>query len=315
MIIKPDYYDDFKCTASSCKHNCCIGWEIDIDSETAQKYAAISGAFGDRLRSRIADGDPPHFILGEKERCPFLNEKNLCEIILTLGEENLCQICTDHPRFHNELPDRIETGVGLCCEEAARLILGQKERMILLGEQETSDEIILIRNQIIALMQKRELPISERLTTMLDSVDAQPSKRDPGEWIEFLLTLERLDDDWTRALTFLQKHWQTADYSGFDRYMEDRQTEYEQFVLYLVYRHLANACDAQDLSVRTGFVVWGYVLLHAFGAAIWQKTGEFTFAQQCEVARLFSSEIEYSEENFDSILDELEWDMYEQKFN
>ena len=31
MLVYPDYYPEFRCSASACKHNCCIGWEIDID--------------------------------------------------------------------------------------------------------------------------------------------------------------------------------------------------------------------------------------------------------------------------------------------
>ena len=34
-IFAPDYYRDFKCSAGNCKHSCCIGWEIDIDEDTA----------------------------------------------------------------------------------------------------------------------------------------------------------------------------------------------------------------------------------------------------------------------------------------
>ena len=36
--IKPNYYYEFKCIASDCRHNCCIGWKIDIDDETEINY-------------------------------------------------------------------------------------------------------------------------------------------------------------------------------------------------------------------------------------------------------------------------------------
>ena len=32
-IFAPSYYKKFKCIADKCHHNCCIGWEIDIDDE------------------------------------------------------------------------------------------------------------------------------------------------------------------------------------------------------------------------------------------------------------------------------------------
>ena len=46
IFTKPDYYDTFKCKANLCTDNCCIGWEIDIDENTYEKYKNIkNGCF------------------------------------------------------------------------------------------------------------------------------------------------------------------------------------------------------------------------------------------------------------------------------
>ena len=119
---RPAYYDSFQCIASACTDNCCIRWEIDIDEASLEFYRRQAGTFGERLQKNIAM-DPPHFILDESERCPFLNQKNLCDIILNLGEKSICQICTDHPRFYDWYENGMEAGIGLCCEEAAKKIL------------------------------------------------------------------------------------------------------------------------------------------------------------------------------------------------
>ena len=309
LYVVPDYYRDFRCIAGACQHSCCIGWEIDIDDETATYYRTLDGALGDRLREHIAWEDPPHFVLGEKERCPFLNGHNLCDIITELGEERLCGICSDHPRFRNELPGRIETGIGLCCEEAARLILSRKEpvRLLAEGEDEAQDEILALRDEVILLLQERTRPVSERVEEMLRLCGASVPKRTTGEWCEFLLTLERLDETWTKELEHLRDSWQGINLYGFDQYMVSRQTEYEQLLVYLVYRHLANAADEVDLAARAAFAAWGFELVRILGALTWQKTGELPFARQQELARLFSSELEYSEENLEQLLDVLAW--------
>jgi lysine-N-methylase len=146
--VYPEYYKNFKCTASACRHTCCRGWEIDIDAGTAEKYAEAPGEFGRRLRENISNEGGPHFILAGEERCPFLNGENLCDVILTLGEEALCGICTDHPRFRTFLSDRTETGLGLCCEEAARLLLTENKPVRLTGEGTetlTGEEKALLR--------------------------------------------------------------------------------------------------------------------------------------------------------------------------
>lgn len=119
-IRKPSYFERFKCTASACGDNCCIGWEIEIDGETAESYGKASGPLGDRLRRSI-EWEEPHFIL-DRERCPFLNGENLCDIIQALGEHSLCEICREHPRFYDWFDGLTEAGVGLCCEAAGRLI-------------------------------------------------------------------------------------------------------------------------------------------------------------------------------------------------
>ena len=125
IYIKPCFYDNFKCKADKCTDNCCIGWEIDIDDETLEKYNAVSGDFGDILRANIIkspDGSNC-FKLKEKERCAFLNENNLCDIIINCGENALCDICREHPRFYEWFPGVTECGLGLSCEEVCRIIL------------------------------------------------------------------------------------------------------------------------------------------------------------------------------------------------
>ena len=33
LTVYPDYYKKFNCKKEKCRHNCCVGWEIDIDDE------------------------------------------------------------------------------------------------------------------------------------------------------------------------------------------------------------------------------------------------------------------------------------------
>lgn len=56
-------------------------------------------------------------------RCSFLNEENLCNIQLTLGEEYLCNTCAIYPRRINDINGVTERSLTVSCPEAARLIL------------------------------------------------------------------------------------------------------------------------------------------------------------------------------------------------
>ena len=131
-IWAPDYYPLFHCTAGSCRHTCCAGWEIDIDEESLRRWDQKEDPFAERVRACIAREAVPHFALLPGERCPLLREDGLCDMILCWGAEELCQICADHPRFRNFWTGRTELGLGLVCEEAARLILTREAPMRLI---------------------------------------------------------------------------------------------------------------------------------------------------------------------------------------
>ena len=305
MHIYPDYYDKFRCIASKCKHNCCIGWEIDIDADTLSYYNSVTGDFSKRLKDNIELSDTPHFKLSSNERCPFLNDKNLCDIITTLGEDKLCDICSQHPRFHNELPDRIESGLGLCCEEACRIILSQNEKVKLVSDEEinTDDDIILLRDKVIDVLQNRDKHLSERIDDMLSLCSTTGNEYSISELCDILLSLEQLDEKWGELLKELKANCDRVDTDTFDTYMADRQSEYEQFCVYLIYRHFANSPDLFEAQCRACFVKLAYNLVRTLGALIYSKKGSFDLSEQLELIRLFSSEIEYSDENLYTLFD------------
>lgn len=123
-VIAPRFFSAFHCIADRCSDSCCIGWEIDVDPESEAFYRAQSGEIGNRLRAALEAGaDNVHFRLGTDERCPFLNGQNLCDLYIALGPEHLCAICREHPRFYSWWGSFVEAGLGLCCEEACRLLL------------------------------------------------------------------------------------------------------------------------------------------------------------------------------------------------
>lgn len=302
-LVFPDYYKNFKCIKEKCRHNCCIGWEIDIDEDKLELYNSVTGPLGKRLKENISLENTPHFILGENERCPFLNENNLCELIINLGEDSLCEICALHPRFQNELPDRTEIGLGLSCEAAAEIIIGNTNTVKLIGNIKTDDEIILLRDSIIDILQDRTHTISERIKKMLELCKTDFTYN--NNWCDIFLSLERLDNKWTNILNTLKTGYKTADFQSFDNYMQNRATEYEQFLVYIIYRHFANSVDLEYTAVKAKFAALAYSLIYNIGAVLFTQNGDFNFEIQIDIIRMFSSEIEYSDENLYDIFDRL----------
>ncbi len=305
MKVYPRYYKDFKCIANKCKHNCCIGWEIDIDECTYEFYKSIKGDFGKRLSDFISTEDTPHFILQKDERCPFLNDNNLCDIITTLGENALCDICDLHPRFNNELPDRIECGLGLCCEEACRLIITNKEKTTLLCDTDikTDDEIIILRDEVIDTLQNREFKLQDRIDNMLKLCGTGYVKRSLVEYAEILLSLEILDDEWKKTLSVIESDVSNQDINSFLKYMNDREHEFEQLCVYLIYRHFANSPDVICARDRARFTAFAFDFFCKLGAYSLKNTGSYATPLHLDLVRMFSAEIEYSDENIYTLYD------------
>lgn len=125
-IIAPDYFLDFSCLAGKCQHSCCVGWDIGIDRDTAEKYKSMHGPLEKKMKTCIKYSDEKaFFILDDEGRCPFLNDDNLCEIVLNCGEECLPRICNVFPSFMRSFSDRYEVNMRLSCEEACRIILSR----------------------------------------------------------------------------------------------------------------------------------------------------------------------------------------------
>lgn len=203
--LVPNYYQQFKCKADKCRHTCCAGWEIDIDPDTLDLYQSMGGPLGKELHDNIlSDGNTASFnLVGKEERCPFLNDNNLCRLILERGDEELlCDICHEHPRFYNYHDNMIEKGLGLACEEAARIVLGAREEFTLIPSFPDTDEVpqytetaYIQRDEDIKIMTDRSLPLSSRIDRVCG-----PSKLDSVARAKLFSSLEILDPEWQRIL-------------------------------------------------------------------------------------------------------------------
>ena len=139
-VYVPNYYNKFKCIADKCTDNCCIGWGIDIDSESFERYKSLGEEPRAELMKTIELGETISFKCDKNGRCANLDERGLCRIISRLGEGYLCQICRDHPRYFNMVGDRCEGGVGIACEVAADLVLSM-DSMPEIQQIDSPDEV------------------------------------------------------------------------------------------------------------------------------------------------------------------------------
>ena len=343
----PSFYPFFACTASACSDNCCIGWEIDIDSRTAGRYRSLSQSdspLARRLREDICWDFPPHFRLTAGERCPFLNEQNLCDIYLHLGEDALCEICDQHPRFHEWFCDYKESGLGLCCEEAARLLLSDPEPLRLqtvttdekpdldLFDPDLLRELLQLRGQLFSLLQDRSLSLFERFTRLLrlgslaqwqlnnselpfslasDSPlpcagNAEPGAQPLRELLGFLAGLEPIDPQWPAYLQDLSRRLEEllAHRQDFLSACAPQLYVYEKLCTYTLYRYLHKAVWDGDLFSRVKFAVCFALLALLQDLDTFSLTGALPLRDQILHTKAISKELDYSEENLDAFCDQ-----------
>ena len=324
-FIKPNFYDQFRCTASACSDTCCAGWEIDIDPDTREYYENLEGEFGDRLREQIEElpEGTACFRLGEGERCPFLTEDNLCEVILELGEKALCEICREHPRFYEQIGDRMEMGVGLCCEEACRLLFEEKEPITFItttvGElpdviilPDSGMEIYRLRDEVFRLVQDRTLPLRVRMHRLLEfgetvqkriCGEASPADMPTEEKLpmardalfQYMETLEPYDDTWPETVHLLED-------ASLAVNLDDIDGGYENLMVYFLYRHFARGALDGRIAARVKFCAVSVWFICLMNTRCLSETGEFTPWDRIVCTKDYSKQVEYSAENMEDML-------------
>ncbi len=303
-IYAPSYCEKFKCKADKCTHSCCIDWEIDIDERTYEKYKALNTDFSkDILKNVENDECGAHFSLDKNGRCKNLDERGLCKIITELGEGYLCDICRLHPRFFNTVGGVLEMGLGLSCEEAVRLALEEKGKFTLvkIGEEGGDEEDVpqldvrSLRECVVAFFENTEGGFLEKLNAVSEKYGVRPDLYAYDEWIEFLLSLEILDGEWRALLSSSVSKEPKVSSEAFD-------SCYENLFKYLVYRHVSVADTELSFLSRLAFAVLSAMLVKSLA----EREEDLTKERLFEIVRLFSSEIEYSEENTENLIFEIE---------
>lgn len=312
MIVAPNYYKDFKCIAQKCKNSCCIGWEIDIDSETLEIYQSIKGDFGERLKNSINfSAETPHFITDKNSRCPFLNKNGLCDIITEFGEDGLCQICYDHPRFRNFFGDIEEIGLGLCCEAAAELILKNENKfsLILLDEYSKNNTdlnaqlsifegVFKSREELFSIFQNRELPLTARIKKAAEIYKIIPLLNDTVSLIKKYRALERLDPKWDDFLTQTENKNYNLQYI-LSKAEKKIPLPTEQLLCYFSYRYFASESVKENAKGAVNFILEATYFCLLLCISVFDEPN---LANLTEICRRFSLEVEYSEENIALLL-------------
>lgn len=168
-ISKISYYDKFKCIADKCKFTCCEGWDVAIDSDTYSRWKKIDD---NNLLSNVKVnkcGGKKEYLINKKtsERCLFLDDKGLCNIVKERGEEYLSLTCRTFPRIENIFEDLKEISLSCACPEVVEIISNMDSGIEMYNEGfDNSYEYLLelkIRENIVNIINIENLELDKKL--------------------------------------------------------------------------------------------------------------------------------------------------------
>ena len=172
-----------------------------IDEASLDKYEALTGPFGNRLRNSIDWEEESFFQYGS--RCAFLNEEDLCDIQKELGENYLCDTCKMYPRHVEEYEGLREYSLSLSCPKAAEMILQNQKKVTFLEweteEEEEFEEFDFLmftqledaRNILYAVIQNRDISFEKREWLCAELAEAMQESIDKNQFFEIDALLEQ----------------------------------------------------------------------------------------------------------------------------
>ncbi len=318
-VFVPTYFDKFSCIAGRCPDTCCIGWEVDIDPDTACKYRTISGSVGDKIKNHLTvdESGCEIFTLCEGDRCPFLDNHSLCEIQLVAGEQYLSKTCRLFPRFFDDFGNIREMGLGFGCPEAARIMLEDNDPFGLKLFEECADDgeeidreflsaLIRLRAEIIDVLEKDDQDFKQKVKSVLclardfqQQLDGEDfydeyHHRNPETLFSILENMEFIKD---QRKEFIRKCKDSPKNTGvFVLYQRD----FEILLKYYVFRYLLKSTYDYDVLTKVKYGVFACAVI----GRIYAYCGCPDFDTRVKIMYSYSKEVEYSDINMD-LLDEV----------
>lgn len=359
-INVPNYYTSFSCIMDKCVNNCCKGgWLVEVDSKTVEKYRQME----DRTLydSLFLDEEGDYCFKSECGRCPHLDEEGFCNIHKNMGEEALSTVCREFPRFTNDYGIFREMGIGLGCEEAARIILNNDKKVELVTLKEENIEntsgndveedyaatVIDIRNWILEELYVEAKDINAKIIKILCCIEEMQECINEGDYEAVRVLIQKnkavkhrikpSEDRMKEGNELLYDIYSKLEtlYEGFDEslrkaykmILEEKQFDvykFKQFknlsyniISYYVFRYMIKGVEDYNISDKFRFCVINYIIISAVlsdltsdlaqNDKVMEKESSIIDEKIIDTVRIYSRQVEYSEENIETILEELDF--------
>lgn len=129
-----DIYNDFKCIADACPNTCCVNWQIIIDIETYIKMINKENELKMPAKEWLKEENGIIYVKHHNQKCPMLTKNNLCNVVLKLGPQYLCETCRSYPRASKQYGGFIEEYLVMSCPEVIAQLLRSKTVEIIVSK-------------------------------------------------------------------------------------------------------------------------------------------------------------------------------------
>lgn len=295
-IVKPTFYKTFKCIAGDCPDSCCQGWEVDADSDSLEYYKTLDNSL--EIKKRIDsvlskdEFDNTIFTLAPKKRCPFLNDKNLCDMHIAIGGEHTPYTCRTFPRFIYDFGATREIGISFSCPVASDMMYNTESfdfetevnsDLPTLNDIDAEKYFLLYKGRAEAykIAKDKNKSIRERLNDLLDLGVLLQEKLFPydegGDDIAFF--------DVFKNPELINPEWKEKVENFSLKQVSDTQSN-ENILMYFLYKYLMQAIYDDDALSKIKMAVIGVLINTYFGEDSW-------------TIHLWSKETEHSQYNMD----------------
>lgn len=324
--IQPDYYENFNCLMGECPSSCCEMWQIVIDEKSLDYYKNLDTEFGKHIQGEIEYCDGEYFFKVHNGRCAFLNEKNLCDIHCNIGQEHMANTCRKFPDFTVENKDCLITGQSMSCPYVAREIVTHNGNVEFISTGKCNNQyentLLDIMSELIYIVYENISPIFEKAKMLLSTACKKQEELFENFEIEEFYIPEDNKTIWDycdtlNSLTFLTEEWKETvnslsnfeyndeDKKDFLKYLGTRQQEYEQILVYFIYRYFFTGTGDGNIFLPIKFSVICLRIIYMTGLMEYKNKGSFSVEEQIRLCYTFSKEIEHSEENMEIFLEDI----------
>lgn len=308
-IVKPKYFNSFKCIAGRCPDTCCAGWDVEIDDASAEKYKSETGCLKQYFDKHLTTDEDGYIFSLVDGRCPMLDENNLCRIQLENGETALCDTCRLFPRYFDDYGEIRETGLGLGCPEAARVLLSPETDVELDRTVKSPDRIYNLltekREEFFTILDNKNFDLKMKLSAVLfsaaefqsdiDKVDmlGGDSSVEFSECINVLEKMEYISDK--RKERFISLSEEKAIYHNSEKFAGDIVRLFKYYLM----RYMMTACFDLDLLTKVKYGIFACIITER----LYDSVPALSFDERVRILYGYSKEVEYSQINLD-ILDD-----------